>query len=106
MSNLKFFLIALAITLLSTGCAKSPTKITQAVDARPVVSFVSSQETSNMSLHVNGVSLGNIDSYQYPKNSIRLIAGMNKIEVRYRGEIIYQKDHFLADGSTYRIQLD
>lgn len=100
---MKPLLYLLIVTLLS-ACVQQPTRVTETTDDRPRLTFdvVALQERpKRYEVFVDNISYGRLDQYLTGQNTLPVISGRHRIDVKH-GERVVLSEEIVLDANTTR----
>lgn len=97
----KLFIIVGLVTL--TACIQMPTESAQTVDNRPVLMFKAESVSYDYRVLVDGLDMGNVESYLTGENSLRVLSGSHVVTIKHDDIIVQQQKVYLGDGTSKTI---
>ncbi|MDO6498928.1 hypothetical protein [Photobacterium sanguinicancri] len=91
-----------------SGCIQMPTTESKAIDNRPQVMFVSQNilDFDGYTVHVDGLDMGDIQSFTTGKQALRLLSGTHVIEIYKEGNLVTSKKIYLGEGVTKEVVVE
>ncbi len=97
-------LLCLILAATLSSCVQPPTHSTQVTDDRPRITFDAialQKRAKQYEVLVDNVSYGTLDQYLAGKNTLPIIAGRHRIEIRH-GDRLVTTEEVVLDANTTR----
>lgn len=101
-------LICLLLIAALSSCVQPPTRTTQITDDRPRITFDAialQKKAKQYEVLVDNVSYGTLDQYLTGKNTLPIVSGRHRIEIRHDDRLVSTEDVVLDANTTRTIRV-
>lgn len=104
---MKIFL-GLVFLLSLSSCVQPPTRVTEVTDDRPRVTFHAvdlQKKAKKYEVLIDNVSYGTLDQYLAGQNTLPIVSGRHRIEIRESERLVSTEDVTLDANTTRTIRV-